>query len=66
MSRKDRERELLTRLQQSQAPEVELVKEYLRLREGRNIDAMLSTGCDMKRGAACELREVLKQLDKGL
>jgi hypothetical protein len=63
---RDREKEVLVKLRQSQSPEVELFKEYLRLRASRQVDRMLSQGGEMPRGAANELRDIVKQLDKDL
>jgi hypothetical protein len=63
---KDREREVEEILLGRKTTEVELVKELLTLRLERHKDALVNTGCSLKRGACGELKELLKRLDKDI
>jgi hypothetical protein len=66
MSQRNREKELIELLKERKTPEMTMMAEWLALRLERFKNALVSTGCELKRGACCELTDLLKRLDKDI
>lgn len=59
-----REKELLDLLAKNPSTEARMFKELFGLRLERYKDALVATGCDLKRGRASELADLIKNLDR--
>ena len=67
MSTRNREKDLLAKLIERSGQEtMQILNEYLALRLDRHKNTLVSQSCDLTRGRAQEVRDLLKHIDTGM